>query len=290
MIRLFLYELRRLFRDRNFRIILCILIFIGIGSAFYSASDYLAQARAWETMPKDSNGNLLLNVSISTYSFFNSWLGGLPTGFLPILFYSLLPVFVSIPYAASCLEDKNTGYIRGLIAQYGRRSYYICRFATVFISGALTVLIPLAINMLLTACLVPFRMPDPIDNLYFQVYYDTIGSSLYYTVPWLYDLLYLFIDGVFAGTWAVVCLACSFYTASRLAAIIVPYIGLLYLSYAGDLALKLRVYLNVQPLELIRPIAVGDGENGWVLFAEIMVMLAGSFIVVCVRGKQDDIY
>lgn len=290
MNKLFRYEFKRLLRERNFVVVLSILLLIGIGGAVYSIAEYLPVEQAWKFLPVDKNGNFLSNQSISTYSFFNSWLGGLPTGILPILFYTLLPIYAAIPYATSYLEDKKSGYIRGMIAQYGRRAYYSNRFMMVFISGALVVLIPLLANMLLTACFIPFRMPDAIDNLYFQVYDDTIGGELFYTNPWAYDLLYLLLDAVFAGTWATVSLACSFFTDSKLLTIIVPYIGLIYLSYAGDLALKLRVWMNIQPLELIRPISVGNSENVWVLLSEIGILLLGALFVVYFRGKQDDVY
>lgn len=290
MDKLFRYEYRRLFRERNFMAVLSILLLVGIVSAVYSVANYLPVEQAWSVLPLDENGHFLINQSLSTYSFFNSWLGGLPTGILPIIFYTLLPIYAAIPYSTSYLEDKKSGYIRGMISRYGRHAYYSHRFVMVFVSGALVVLIPLLANMLVVACFIPFRMPDAVDNLYFQVYCDTIGGDVFYIVPWAYDLLYLLIDAIFAGTWATVSLACSFFTDSKLFAIIVPYIGLLYLSYAGDLALKLRVWMNIQPLELIRPISVGDAENGWILFAEISILLLGAFFVVYLRGKQDDIY
>lgn len=290
MDRLFCYEWKRLTRERNFQITLALLLLVGIGSAVLSIADYLSAEQSWSTLPVDESGHFLVNLSLSTYSFFNSWLGGLPTGMAPILFYTLLPLYAAIPYATSYLDDKKSGYLRGMVAGYGRRSYYAHRFVMVFFSGALVVLIPLVVNMLLVACFIPFRMPDPIENLYFQVYHDTIGGKIFYTAPWLYDLLYLLLDAVFAGTWAAVVFACSFFTSSKLLAIIGPYIALIYTSHAGQLALTWRVWSNVKPLELIRPISVGNAENIWVLLAEIAVLLAGSAGVVWIRGNKDDIY
>ena len=290
MSNLLFYEWKRLFKERNFRYILLALFVLCVGSAILSSLNYSFEEAAWSTLPKDDNGNLLQNVSLATYTLYNSWIGGLPTGLAPIIFYTMLPLCASIPYATTIIDDRKSGYIRGFIAHYGRKRYYLCRYLMVFISGAVTILIPLVTNYIIAACFVPARLPDAVDNLYFQVYKDTILGGIYYLHPFLYDLLYLLIDAVFAGVWATVTMACSFYTSSKLVAIIGPYIALLYCSYAADLALMLRVSINVEPLELIRPISVGNAENGWVLCAEIVCMFLLALIVICIRGNKDDVF
>ena len=290
MSKLVVYEWKRLCKERNFRYILLALSVLCVGSAILSSLNYSLEETAWATLPRDENGNLLQNVSLATYSLYNSWIGGLPTGLAPIIFYTMLPLCASIPYATTIIDDRKSGYMRGFISQYGRKQYYLSRYLMVFISGAITILIPLIINYIIVACFVPARLPDAIDNLYFQVYQDTILGGIYYLYPLLYDFLYLLIDAVFAGVWATVAMACSFYTSSKLVAIIGPYIALLYCSYAADLALMLRVSLNVEPLELIRPISVGNAENGWILCAEILCMFLFALIVIFIRGNKDDVF
>lgn len=290
MSKLLIYEWKRLCRERNFRYILLALSVLCVGSAILSSLNYSLEETVWSTLPKDENGNLLQNVSLATYTLYNSWIGGLPTGLVPVIFYTMLPLCASIPYATTIIDDRKTGYIRVFVAQYGRKQYYLNRYIMVFVSGAVTVLIPLMLNYIIVACFVPARLPDAIDNLYFQVYHDTILGDIYYLHPLLYDLLYLLIDAAFAGIWATVTMACAFYTRSKLVAIIGPYIALLYCSYAADLALMLRVSINVEPLELIRPISVGNAENGWILCAEIVCMFMLSLLVICIRGKKDDVF
>lgn len=139
MSNLLFYEWKRLFKERNFRYILLALFVLCVGSAILSSLNYSFEEAAWSTLPKDDNGNLLQNVSLATYTLYNSWIGGLPTGLAPIIFYTMLPLCASIPYATTIIDDRKSGYIRGFIAQYGRKRYYLCRYLMVFISGTVTI-------------------------------------------------------------------------------------------------------------------------------------------------------
>ncbi|MDD2992828.1 MAG: hypothetical protein PHG73_04710 [Pygmaiobacter sp.] len=266
-----------------------ILLAFCVISALLPIVQYERMAAVWRELPHDADGNLLNNLSLTTYSLYNSWLGGLPTGVAPVIFYNLLPLVVAIPYASSAFEDLHSGYANVLIAQCGRRKYYLCRYVAVFVSGAVVILVPLLVNYALVACFIPARMPDSTENLYFQVYYDTLWGTLFYLKPWLYDILYLLLNALFAGVWATVPLACSLFLDSKLAITIVPFVGLTYLSYAAKQALVYRVWLTVAPVELIRPISVGDAENGWVLLAELVFTFAVTFSVVMVKGCRDDV-
>lgn len=287
---MFRYEWKRMKRERGFRAILWLLLALCALSAGMAILRFGVMKFRWSKMPVNEYGALYQNPNLSVYSLFNHWLGGSPNGIAALLYYNLLPLCAAIPYAASVFEDKRTGYIRSLVSQYGRKKYFLCRYWMTFFSGAVVIVLPLLVNYLTVACFVPARMPDSTMDIYYQVYWDTLFGKLFYLHPLLYDFLYLMLDGIFAGIWATVPLACSLYFKSKLSVYIVPFIALAFLSFAAEQALAYRVWLTVAPVNLIRPISSGNFESGWVLFAEILVLFAASFIAVMWKGCRDDLY
>ena len=128
MKRIMRFEFYRAFRSRGFYIALC----AGIGIA---VADILLFYQAFRQ-------------EISTKVFLQAWIGTDYQFVTNGLFYILLPVIAALPYAGSYYEDLKSGYLKHILISTSRRSYYTAKAVVVFTMGAITVMIPLLIDMM----------------------------------------------------------------------------------------------------------------------------------------------
>lgn len=130
---------------------------------------------------------------------FNCWIGG---NFVPIqsyLYFLILPLIATLPYGNSYVSDKRTGYIKNIYTRVKKGNYLIAKYISVFLSGAIAVVVPLLINFYLTVLVVPSIMPDSAS--YSSVVFSySKWSYLFYTNPFLFESLYLLITFIFSAT------------------------------------------------------------------------------------------
>ena len=148
---------------------------------------------------------------LQIYTLYNSWIGGRANETLPMVFFYTMPVFVVIPYSWSYLAEEKNGYDRIMASQLGKASYFLGKYVSTFLSGALTVLLPMLFSFLLASCLVPAYRPDINFALYYQVSATKLLGNLYYAHPLCTAFLNMLMIGIFAGAWATIPFALSFF-------------------------------------------------------------------------------
>ena len=178
-----------------------------------------------EVIPKA--GNILEYFTGSSasypYSVFDSWIGirGGTNSYMLAYIY-LFPIFAALPYGVSFYQDMKSGYIKQLYTRTSRRKVHAARYIVTFVSGGCTVIIPLIINLLLTMAVLPSL--KPAYNGLFPLRSASAFGVLFYTYPYLYTLLYMFIYFIFAGGFATLCLALSYYIENVFLISIFPFV------------------------------------------------------------------
>ena len=116
-----------------------------------------------------------MNPCYEAFTLFNHWIGGEGFSLGSSLYFFVFP-----------------------------QRYLTAKYIATFISGGLTMVVPLITNFMLTALFVPAIKPVPTYDTTYGVFGNSIFSELYYTHPLVYVLLYLFVDFMFCG--ALTCL------------------------------------------------------------------------------------
>ena len=215
--------------------------------------------------------------------FFSSWLGGHSLDVCSYIFFFILPVLAVLPYADTFFTDIKSGFAKNLLLRVKRRHYFFAKYIAAFLAGGAAVVIPLLLNLLSAAMVLPAILPQATsDNHAIGIF--SMWHGLYYTHPFVYQFLYMGLDFLFAGIFAAAALTVTRLAQNRIVTLLSPFILYIFLSAVFDF---LGVY-NWAPMEFLRP---GGGSGyGPVVAVEAAVGLLLTFFVFVVRGPKDDVY
>lgn len=91
-------------------------------------------------------------------NLYNSWIceGNNMYSYLYLL---ILPILVTLPYAATFFSDVNNHLIEFICTRADKREYFYAKFTAVFLSGGIVSCVPLIFNILLCTAVVPTIKP-----------------------------------------------------------------------------------------------------------------------------------
>lgn len=250
MKRIMRFEFYRAFRSRGFHIALC----AGIGIA---VADILLFYQAFRQ-------------EISTKVFLQAWIGTDYQFVTNGLFYILLPVIAALPYAGSYYEDLKSGYLKNILLSTSRRSYYTAKAVVVFTMGAITVMIPLLIDMMVVMTIYPLRAPERLEFLTAGILDANLFSDLFAENGALYALAYIVFDGVYAGVLALFGICVAEHVESLFSTVVLPFVAYIIWStvmlenYDG----KFSLVEMLNPQQRI----VSSGLQAVVIFAGLVIV------------------
>jgi hypothetical protein len=214
---------------------------------------------------------------------FSSWLGGNSYNMQAFLYYLLIPILATIPFADSFFLDKKKGFIKNVLIRTNRSNYYISKFIVTFIVGGCAVLLPLLLNFGVASLLLPSMLPQPTSGFDF-LNASSMWSNLYFSHPFIYVFSYMTIDFVFSGVVATIALAISFYVEHRFVVVISPF--LLYL-----FTFSLFNLLGTVELEAINFLQPSFGNSSFVIILiETLLIVFSTAIIFFAKGIKDDTY
>ena len=222
-------------------------------------------------------------------SLYNSWIGGEPFSLGYLLFFTLMPILAAIPYADSLCTESVSGYSRNVIMKVGWKAYLTAKSCAAFLTGALVIFLPLLYNFILTACVIPAIRPTRIYALKYVNASGTMWSVMFYKHPLIFVILYLLLDLLFGGIFALMSLAVGAFVRRRMIAIAVPYILILALKYL----MSFTVYLypkDICPLSFLHPSDLLIEVDGRIVAAEGIIFAAVSLGMLALRGRKSEIY
>lgn len=159
--------------------------------------------------------------SSNTY-LIQAWIGADYQFVFNEMFFILLPVLASLPYGSSLYSDIETGYDKNICVKVSRMKYCIAKKLAVFISGFVTIAIPLGLNLFIAAGLFPNYSPERLEFMSLGLMDRNMFAYTYSQHPVVYCLLFILIDSGFAGVIALTSLSISRAVRSRFTAIVTP--------------------------------------------------------------------
>ncbi|MFR5875925.1 MAG: hypothetical protein ACLUFN_05495 [Eubacterium sp.] len=199
------FQLNLLFKSKMFNICLIVYTVLALIPTVYCAAEYFG-SDALEVPP--------------AYSIFA---GGTDLGMITSVYYFLLPLLVSLPFADSCYTDRKNNTIYPVLTKAGINNYYYSKMITVFISGVLVILIPLLIQFFINFAVFPFHSTkegvygfgENQTNYYWNLYEDNnfiMFKDLFYSGRHsLYVFMFLLIQALTGGLLAVITYQLSFF-------------------------------------------------------------------------------
>lgn len=278
--RLLKMECEKAFRNRYFISSVIIGMIFSILSLLYSVGTY-------EKLKEDQmimSGNQMFQCQ----SLYNSWIGGEVFSLGFSLFYTLCPLLAALPYGWSYCREKSSGYLKSIVTRCRKRDYYMAKYTAVFLSGGTAVLIPLLANFILTACFIPAYKPSLGYALYYSIQSGSMLSGLFYRHPLLFVIVYLGLDFLFAGLFAVISYAASIFIRNWVAVTLFPFFSMLGLHYCRTF-LRYKCYKEISPLNFLHATNVENPVSVWIVVVEGCILFVIPLFLILREGVKGEI-
>lgn len=140
------------------------------------------------------------------------------------LFYVLLPVVACLPYGGSYYGDISAGYDKNIMLKTTRGCYMFSKGVAVYISAFSAVVIPLLVNLFLAAGFYKNDLPQRLTFSAAGIIDCNRFPELFSEKPALYCLVFILIDGLFAGLLGLMSLAVTRWCRSTFSATVLPFV------------------------------------------------------------------
>lgn len=209
------------------------------------------------------------------------------------LFYALLPLLAAMPYSWSLAQERRIGYFQTISIRVRPQVYLCFKGAAAFVSGALAVSLPLLVNLVIEACFIPAYPPSPTSAFFTGMYGSMLWSSLFYTDPASYCVLFIALHAGFSGLWATFVLMLGLFVDDGTRLIAGSFV-FLYLFQAFEYQIAAAVtgtgtdYLDFSPLTFLRGTAIGGNTSEW-SFVPWVVGLIVIIVAFIVHQRNKDV-
>lgn len=214
---------------------------------------------------------------------FSDWMGANGTNIQGFIYFLVLPLLATMAFADSYYTDKKTGFLKNMVTRTGKKRYFLGKYITVFWGAGLVVLLPLVLNFMLTAMVLPALTPEPTASIY-SMTSVSMWVDLFYTHPFLYQLGYAGIIFVYSGILASIALIITFYFEHRFSVLLAPFLVYIFLYTFSSM----MGHVEYSPFHFLQP------NNGalpfYVIAAVAVVSLAVTSVWFVRKGVKSDVY
>ena len=235
--------------------------------------------------------DIIYDPHIGINTVFNCWIGGEPFSLGSSIYFFVFPLLIALPYGWSYSEERKCGYRRMMITKTGKKKYYCAKYVAVFLSGGVAMVLPLIFNFWMTLLVVPAILPDVTMNMFYGVFGGSFLAELYYTVPFLYVAIYLFIDFVYCGFLVCICMAVSGIVRQKWGVVLIPFLLLLFVHVITDYIYSdpSVAYKELSPLYFLRGVEVRYSVSGSIILLFAIGLLVISLIGI-IKEYRNEIY
>ena len=235
--------------------------------------------------------DIIYDPHIGINTVFNCWIGGEPFSLGSSIYFFVFPLLIALPYGWSYSEERKCGYRRMMITKTGKKKYYCAKYVAVFLSGGVAMVLPLIFNFWMTLLVVPAILPDVTMNMFYGVFGGSFLAELYYTVPFLYVAIYLFIDFVYCGFLVCICMAVSGIVRQKWGVVLIPFLLLLFVHVITDYISSdpSVAYKELSPLYFLRGVEVRYSFSGSIILLFAIGLLVISLIGI-IKEYRNEIY
>ena len=270
-------ELKKAFKNKFFWISVVLECLITLLSFEHMVNMYYEGMSAISGNSTD----IIYDPHIGINTVFNCWIGGEPFSLGSSIYFFVFPLLIALPYGWSYSEERKCGYRRMMITKTGKKKYYCAKYVAVFLSGGVAMVLPLIFNFWMTLLVVPAILPDVTMNMFYGVFGGSFLAELYYTVPFLYVAIYLFIDFVYCGFLVCICMAVSGIVRQKWGVVLIPFLLLLFVHVITDYIYSdpSVAYKELSPLYFLRGVEVRYSFSG-----SIILLFAIGLLVISLIG------
>ncbi len=210
-------------------------------------------------------------------------------------FYILLPLAAVLPYSWSLCDEKRISYLENVYTRIGRSKYLSAKSAASFSCSFVVVAVPLTLNLIVSACLIPAFETNIATVIYSGIVAERLWSSAYYCQPLLYCLQFILLTSCFSGAWGcIVQLAGAFVSRpDKLLAssyVLLCCIQAFEENVQGCITGSSIDYLSISPLDFIRGVsATGAQTNELSFLLWIPILVAAGLVLVFINRKRDEL-
>lgn len=269
-------------------------VLIGIALTFLSFFPMLQSYRRDMTQHQLISEEFgLRNPLMPMETLFNHWIGGDANTVGSADYFFLFPLLIAIPYGWSYCAERRSGYVKNIVIRSGRTPYSLAKYIALFLSGGLAMVIPLLFNFLLAALFFPAVKPDPAYLTAYGISASSFLSMLFYSHPFGYVCVYLWLDFVFGGLIACLCFAVSVLVKNRIVVTLLPFfllVGFRYLCESFLYTSSTVIYTELSPMAFLRPAPTVYDTNVSVILAWGIALFLLTFLTTVVRGRRHEIY
>ena len=213
---------------------------------------------------------------------FESWMGGNSYTLQQYLLFIIFPILAVLPFGTSYYEDKKSGEYKNIVTRVEKKEYIKAKYKAVFLSAGVVTLFPLVLSLLLTSATLPSLLPQAATYS-FQIHNTNFGHQLFFTHPYLYIILYLVFDFIFAGAFAGIALAASTFAGNICIVLAAPFVTGMFLMVMMNM-LNIGKYA---PVYFLNP---GYGmENPLIPLAQLAILLiyVGITFIIGEKNSED---
>lgn len=217
------------------------------------------------------------------YRLYMSWAGGNISDIYMSAYIYMFPILAACAYSITYYTDCKSGYVKNIVTRTSRKNYLIGKYAAAFISGGITVTIPLVLNFMITAALLP-----AINVFQGEVYIDSIKlmSGLFYSHPLVYVLIFFVIYFVYGGAVACLTLMGTYLVRNVFLLSLFPFV----LFYAIDVIsqyINSNALLSISPLRILR---ISGSYATWLtVVGEAVVFILPATVIYFLKSMKEDI-
>lgn len=211
------------------------------------------------------------------FSLFIHWIAVACSSFGNQVFYFVWPILAAMPFGWSYSQERRNGEYYQIVSRSSAKSYFASKYIAVFVSGGLAVAVPVLLNLLVNAMICPYVVPQAVVpiSLVSDGYFL---SELYYTIPWVYALIWCGMEFLIGGAAACVCLVVGAKFRLQVMVVLTPFALFVLLDgvlYALNSVIKQPV--NFSPLKLAA--AAGNLQNPeWSVFMLLGIMIMAGIL------------
>lgn len=288
-------ELKKAFFSKSFLAGFGILMLCAFCSALFAIENWgdYNPNYLYEYCMKD--GSYTMNPDFPLYNLFSTWIGADTMSLAGTLFYYLMPVGAALPYAWSFHTERKSGYLKNIVSRAEKKRYFPAKLTAVFLSGAAVVLLACLINILIVSAFLPVGNNTQEYTLYNLIYFGNLWADLFFTHPFLHMALYVLLNGLYGGIFALLSAAVSFYVKNLPALLLTPFLVLLLAGYVHDV-IRTRFFpqtLNFPefvPTQFLHARTVNCPVFGWAVALVTLLLLGFALGTILWRGFKDEIY
>lgn len=256
-------DLKRAFLSREFSIaILC-----GFALCIWQFAERLPVVLF--NMKQIYSGNAVYD---SPDLLYGSWLGAACGDVQNNYFFLILPLLAVLPVGSNVYQDVQSNYLKQLEIRVERRKVLAAKWLSAFVVGAVTVTLPLALNLIMWMSFLPVTgMFSGGSAALMLGISDTngIAAVLIPRHPMIYTIISLCLTFMMAGLFAALSLLMSFISEYRVIAMTLPFV----INLALLTAFKSAGMYEQSPTVFIQP----GGMDG---IGTITVIITLIFLVV----------